>query len=95
MKQYEKVSAREILIRKLKDMGEQGFLYERAIPRIVSSSRRKQVASELALLLSEGFVVRFGTGRRGSPHCISLSKTWPFNKCPLCGHTEHPVGRVQ
>ena len=82
---------REILIRMLQEMPEGGFIYERAIPRLVSSSRRKQIIKELSTLLGEGYVVRLGTGRRGDPHRIVLSATWPFNKCPLCGHVEFPA----
>lgn len=89
--QYHKASTREVLIRKLRTIGDQGFLYERAIPRTISHTRRKQVVKELALLLSEGFLTRLGTGRRGDPHRIILSPSWPFNKCPMCGHVEYPT----
>lgn len=86
-----KVGNRELLIRLLRDIPNGGFLYERAIPRMVASSRRRQVMKELSLLLSEGFINRLGTGKRGDPHRIVLSAIWPFNKCPLCGHVEYPT----
>lgn len=75
----------------LQEMPDGGFLYERAIPRAVSASRRKQIVKELSVLLGEGYVIRLGTGRRGDPFRIVLSATWPHNKCPLCGHIEFPA----
>lgn len=84
-------STREVLIRILRGIPDSGFMYERAIPRAVSASRRKQIVKELSTLLGEGYVIRLGTGRRGDPHRIVLNVTWPFNKCPLCGHIEFPA----
>ena len=90
-KQYYKPGIRERLIRKLKSMGSQGYLFERTLLRQLGGRERPQIAEELSSLLSEGFVHRLGTGRRGDPFRLILSGTWPFNKCPLCGHTEYPA----
>jgi len=89
-KRLARPSTRELIIRLLKAMGT-GFLYERDIPNRLGSSRRKEAIAELSTLLSEGYILRLGTGHRGDPFRIMLSGTWPFNKCPLCGHVEFPV----
>ncbi len=89
-KQYYKPSIRERLCRKLLMMEPRGYLCERVLLRQMGNTQNKRVVEELALLLSDGFVIRLGTGRRGNPFRIILSETWPFNKCPLCGHVEHP-----
>ncbi len=82
---------RERLIRKLQAAHiSQGFAYERAILEQMGASRRKRVEVELSSLLDEGFVIRIGTGRRGSAHRLTLSATWPFDKCALCGHVKPP-----
>jgi hypothetical protein len=88
-KRLARPSTRELLIRLLKAM-DAGFLYERDIPNRLGSSRRKEAIAELSVLLSEGYIIRLGTGHRGDPFRIILSGTWPFNKCPLCGHVAFP-----
>jgi len=90
---YYKASTREMLIRRLQTIG-RNSVFERAALRLLPSSRRKQARAELALLLSEGFVIRLGTGRRGDGYRIILSGTWPFNKCPLCGHVKQCVPKI-
>lgn len=48
-------------------------------------SRRAIASQELSNLIGAGYVCVIGTGRRGSPFMIVRNKTWPFDKCPLCG----------
>jgi hypothetical protein len=52
-------------------------------------SRRAQAIVELSFLLSAGYIHMLGTGRRGQPHRVVISGTWPFNKCPMCGQKCH------
>jgi hypothetical protein len=65
---------------------------ERELERQFSSAKRaqKEVHNQLSNLLSEGYILRLGTGHRGNPFRYILSLTWPYNKCPFCGHVEYP-----
>lgn len=85
---YHKPSIRERLIRKLNKVSSPTF--ERVLIREMGSRCYKQTIKELSGLLSQGFVVRLGTGHRGDAYRIALSKTWPFDKCPMCGCTQTP-----
>lgn len=84
-------SIRERLIRKLIAVTAQGFVFERNLLRQFTASQRADVAEQLSALISEGYAYRLGMGGRGDPHRIALSATWPYNKCPLCGHIEFPA----
>lgn len=90
-KKYVRGSVRERLIRKLSVVTARGFVFERELLRLFTSSDHSKVVEQLSSLISEGYAHRLGTGRRGDPHRIVLSATWPFNKCPLCGHVEFPA----
>lgn len=88
---YMKGSIREKLIRRLRASTLKGFAFERELLRQFTSPQRGSVIKELNLLISEGYACRLGMGRQGDPHRIVLNSTWPFNKCPLCGHVEFPA----
>ncbi len=78
---------KERLIR-LIQLSSEGPVLRRKLIQTFDASRRKEAEFELSSLISAGYVNPLGTGRRGSPLMVITSATWPFNKCPLCGHIE-------
>ena len=78
------INVRERLIR-LIQLSPSTSVLNRKLIRSFDKSRRAEAEIELSLLISQGYVNPIGTGRRGSPKMVTISPTWPFNKCPLCG----------
>jgi hypothetical protein len=64
------------------------------IRKSFDKSRRVICEQELSNLISEGVLLKTGTGRRGYPYMIQLSPVYPISvKCPLCRQeTRHRPG---
>lgn len=57
----------------------------RDLELLFDKSRRAMAKEEISFLISEGALVSIGTGRRGYPNMIRISKNYPIDrKCPLC-----------
>jgi hypothetical protein len=84
--------ARLRMIRVLQEIKPGSYIYEtRIYSRFTSKRTEREIREVLDEFLSKGYIYRLGTGKRGSPFKIVLSKAWPHNRCPFCGHVEHPA----
>jgi hypothetical protein len=82
------MNIKERLIRKIQEANKPVSRHE--LIEAFDKSRRARASQELSNLIGAGYVNVLGTGRRGSPIRIAPNKTWPFNKCALCGHVNYP-----
>ena len=81
---------RERIIRML--WNESGLVTLRHLEQSFDKSRRRAALDEISLLVSEGVLHRIGSGRRGDPFKLLLSRTYPFKVfCPLCKQSISPA----
>lgn len=80
------MNVRERLIRQMQSSQEP--VLRRKLILSFDKSRRAQAGEELSVMISSGYLNLLGTGRRGQPHRLIVSGTWPHDKCPMCGHSE-------
>jgi predicted HTH transcriptional regulator len=73
-----------IRLRIIRIIQEQRSMTRSSLVRRFNTSDRPRSDSEIGRLLSDGFLIVTGTGRRGDPLTVHIGPAFPKNKCPMC-----------